>query len=458
MLKKKILFLLLTAGIYSQLIRAQSFYQSYTPLQINEAGVKNLRSIINRDKRSVIPKDTRPSADERRYYESTVQELRETFKQGCVSSDDTLSRFVNHIADKLTASREALRGKYRVYLYKDPVVNAYTYIDGTILITTGMLAHMTSESQIAYVLGHELGHLLKKHGLQALAKEKQLKKDFHIAGDMNSLIILMHYSQDLEMEADAVGMELMVNAGYNAKEAVKAVKNFSQYDTLYDYAPIDLKKAFSSEVFSVDSIMLHASKQKTKNSHKSDDMFSTHPNNDKRYIAMKEMMAAMTYTDVQDSISYRPVRYIARMETILAMYRDNDHVKCLYQCLRALNDYKDNTFLYMMMEKNIIWLANYSSSDVTKSITRDDDEFYGSHFRDLHHFLEMVSPNDLRKLSYSYIKTHYDQNKQSEDMAFYMAYATDFYLGHGISHIYYNNYLKQFPNGKYAGIAQAKLQ
>jgi hypothetical protein len=170
------------------------------------------------------------------------------------------------------------------------------------------------------------------------------------------------------------------------------------------------------------------------------------------------MLSALTTSNVQDSVSYRPVRYIAQMENIMAMYLADQHIQSLYECLRALNDYKENAYLYVMADRNILWLANYSSNDVTKDISKDDDEYNGRHFRDLHHFLDMVSPNDLRKLSYSYIKSHYEAHKQNEDIAFYMAYATDFYLGPGISHIYYNNYLKQFPSGKYAGTAQLKLQ
>lgn len=458
MIKKQILLLLLLVGFCTSSLRAQSSYSSYTPIQIDETGAKQLKSIIERDVNAIVPKDIKPSTEEKALYASTVLELRELFKHGYISYNDTLSRYVNHIADKLSASREALRGKFKVYLYKNPESNAFTYTDGTILITTGMMARMTSESQIAFVLGHELGHLLKKHALQALEKEKELKKDFQTVGDINSLTLLMHYSQDFEMEADAVGIELMANAGYNTKEALKAVKNFTPYDTTNDYAPIDLKKAFSSDVFSVDSLMIHASKTKTTVTIRKDDKLSTHPNNDKRYIALREMMSALTVSNVQDSVSYRPVRYMARMENIMAMFLADDHIQSLYQCLRALNDYKDNTYLYMMAERNILWLANYSGNDVTKEISKDDDEFNGRHFMDLHHFLDKVSPNDLRKLSYSYIKSHYDDHKQDEDIAFYMAYAIDFYLGHGISHIYYNNYLKQFPNGRYAGVAQINLQ
>jgi Zn-dependent protease with chaperone function len=459
MLKIQLIFILLIINI-SVFGQAHS---DYIPLKLNEAGAANLKWAVSRDLSKKYPKKEKGEIDKSLLYKTAELDIKEHIKRGEILSNDTLSRYLNSIADRLASARSSLKNSYHVYLYKNAIPNAYTYPDGTILVTTGLISRMTSESQMAFVLGHELGHFIKKHNDQAFEKEAILKKDFKLAspGSENTLEVLMHYSREFEMEADALGIELMNAAGFDVKESLKAIKHLMPYDTASEYYAIDLRKEFNTVDFNVDSMLAHF-KDHSSNIKSEDEKYSTHPDMDKRYIAIKELLANMqglnTVSVINDSVNYEQVRYTARMENILAAFSETNYSASLYLSLRYLQTDRSNKFLKLMIARNLLWLANYKDNNALNQALSDQNDMYAGHFKIVEKFIKDLSSNDFKKLAYSYIKHNYNKDDKNEELSFYMAYISDFYLGSGVSRFYFSQYLKDYPNGKYAGFTENKLQ
>ncbi len=124
----------------------------------------------------------------------------------------------------------SFRGVNAVYM------NAYAFPGGSIAITRGMLIELQNEAELAAVLGHEIGHVNARHTAQQMSKG-MLSQIFvagasvlassygfgNLAAQLGSLgagALLASYSRDNEREADALGMEYMVRAGYSPKGMV----------------------------------------------------------------------------------------------------------------------------------------------------------------------------------------------------------------------------------------------
>ncbi|MCA9304546.1 MAG: M48 family metalloprotease, partial [Phycisphaerales bacterium] len=86
--------------------------------------------------------------------------------------------------------------------------------------------------QLAGVLGHEVGHVIERHGAQRMAKQ-QLTQGLvgaaGVAGDSQTAaqmaaaignLVNMSYGRDDELESDGWGIELMVNAGYDPRAMI----------------------------------------------------------------------------------------------------------------------------------------------------------------------------------------------------------------------------------------------
>jgi predicted Zn-dependent protease len=125
----------------------------------------------------------------------------------------------------------------RIYLVRLPEFNASMAPNGVLQVWTGLLLRAGNEAQLAYVLGHELGHYLRRHSLQIwrdMRQKSSLFAYFNLLGlvvglpgygqDLAQLATigsLFKFSRDSEREADALGFELMTAAGYDPREAGK---------------------------------------------------------------------------------------------------------------------------------------------------------------------------------------------------------------------------------------------
>jgi predicted Zn-dependent protease len=147
---------------------------------------------------------------------------------------DQRSRRVNDIATKLLVGMHEPSSAWVVrVLDTDPVEdNAFVLGGQYVYVFTGVLQHAQSDDELAFVIGHELGHSILKHGerrqsdtsmqlaqlialIGAVAKGKT-------ADSFSSLASTMHakYSQQDEAEADALGAAIALKAGFDPLRGV----------------------------------------------------------------------------------------------------------------------------------------------------------------------------------------------------------------------------------------------
>lgn len=145
--------------------------------------------------------------------------------------DDALQRYVSDIACRLAGDHCP---DMRVYLVRTPYFNASMAPNGMMQVWSGLLLRAANEAQLAAVLAHEVGHYLKRHSLERL-RDARAKAGFAqflglalgAAGagsigqvaQLGVLASVYSFSRDHEREADAIGLELMHRAGYDAVEA-----------------------------------------------------------------------------------------------------------------------------------------------------------------------------------------------------------------------------------------------
>jgi putative metalloprotease len=128
---------------------------------------------------------------------------------------------------------------YRIYL--SPEVNAFAMADGTIRIYSGLM-EMMNDGELRFVIGHEMGHVLKKHirkkiqlAYAASAVRKGIASQENAAGDIARSLVgslaqsLMnaHFSQLEEKEADDYGLLFLKKKGFEPGSSVSALKKLA---------------------------------------------------------------------------------------------------------------------------------------------------------------------------------------------------------------------------------------
>jgi predicted Zn-dependent protease len=122
----------------------------------------------------------------------------------------------------------------RVHVVRTPLFNANMAPNGMMQVWTGLLLRLENESQLAAVLGHEMGHYFERHSLERLRDVKsrmafaQFIGLFGLVGAIGQLGILASafaYSREHETRADRLGMHLLQQAGYDGRQAARVWDN-----------------------------------------------------------------------------------------------------------------------------------------------------------------------------------------------------------------------------------------
>ncbi len=151
-----------------------------------------------------------------------------------------LQDYLKRVGDRLAAAPEAAQSgfKFTFTLVNEPSINAFALPGGPMFVFTGLLKAVDNEAQLAGVMGHEMSHVILRHGTNQASKANFLQLPALLAGAVagkGSLLgqlaaagvglgansLLLRFSRTDESEADAMGSHLMAEAGYNPIEMAR---------------------------------------------------------------------------------------------------------------------------------------------------------------------------------------------------------------------------------------------
>ncbi len=131
--------------------------------------------------------------------------------------------------------------KFQVTVVKSDVVNAFALPGGYVVVFTGLMKKADSGEEVAGVLGHELNHVLQRHGMERIVKSLGIMAVVAIiVGDQQGLIGLMRqvgvelltlkFDRAQETEADLTGLQLVYRAKIDPKGMITFFQKLSEKD------------------------------------------------------------------------------------------------------------------------------------------------------------------------------------------------------------------------------------
>ncbi|MDQ7038492.1 MAG: M48 family metalloprotease [Aquificota bacterium] len=156
--------------------------------------------------------------------------------------DPQVQEYVRSLGEKLS-KLSPRKVPYRFYVVNSSVQNAFALPGGPVFITRGLLLMLENESELASVLGHEIGHIGRRHHARYLEKvlglSLLLRVTAVLVGDrgassqillqvanIGANLLALKFSRDQEREADAFGVGLVAKAGYDPKGFVGLFEKF----------------------------------------------------------------------------------------------------------------------------------------------------------------------------------------------------------------------------------------
>jgi beta-barrel assembly-enhancing protease len=137
-------------------------------------------------------------------------------RYGGLSSDQQAQRHVDRICHDLVEKTDAKGTAYDFdchLLADERTAGAFALPGGQVFLTSGLLARLRTDEELAGVLGHEIGHVVARHGAEHLAGVR--------TAALVSQLTHLRFSQRDELEADRIGVRLMSEAGYDPRGAAQ---------------------------------------------------------------------------------------------------------------------------------------------------------------------------------------------------------------------------------------------
>lgn len=141
--------------------------------------------------------------------------------------DENLQSYINQVGQRIARVCHRPEVSYSFTAVQEPMVNAFAVPGGHIFITRGLLEKLNSESEMASVLAHEVGHVVAQDTLAAISREigmTAVVAAAHVSGGGGDVVTASHfitaclslqYSRDDEKDADMAGLSYMAQAGYD---------------------------------------------------------------------------------------------------------------------------------------------------------------------------------------------------------------------------------------------------
>jgi predicted Zn-dependent protease len=126
---------------------------------------------------------------------------------------------------------------FRVLVVDFGMTNAFALPGGAIVIFDGLIGFAETPEEVAGVLAHEMAHVIKRHGTEALLRSYGLELLIKAvtgsaggggAGGIGETLLSLSYSRDAESEADRTGIELLQQAGLRADGISRFFERFDE--------------------------------------------------------------------------------------------------------------------------------------------------------------------------------------------------------------------------------------
>lgn len=149
--------------------------------------------------------------------------------------DEELLAYVREIGARVAAVSDRPDLEYQFFVIDSPDINAFALPGGYVYVNRGLLTFMNTEAQLAAVMAHEIGHITARHAVQQHARGALAKTAATVGGLVTAVATgsgyvgsqisevasiwaqtgLSGFGREHELEADSLGAEYLVNAGYD---------------------------------------------------------------------------------------------------------------------------------------------------------------------------------------------------------------------------------------------------
>lgn len=398
----RLLFLLLI-GVCTLSVQAQN--APYLPFYSKDTTQLYKLAVTQRNALKahfVLPKTG--SSDYREHYRKVVSEAADEVYNSIRYSallDPALEPYVQQVFARILAANPQLPATTKLILTRNPEPNARALGSGTVLLNLGLLPRLENESQLAFILCHELAHVASRHmenGLQErlmALHSKEMKREFrrivnaeyNISSQIKALALgfslnTNYHHRRYEKQADSLGYVLLARTSYDASQAYRALQLLDTIDEPEAGGALKLSTYFNCSGFpktfaetAVKPQSIFTVKAAEKTLLETSDTLKSHPDCAKRMRFMRTLAQDRIAEGPQppSTPAFARIRHISRMEIIQSWFDYDCYDHALFEALLLLPQQPQNSYLHSVVVLSLYklrqHLQDHTYSEVVSNIS-----------------------------------------------------------------------------------------
>lgn len=423
-----------------------SWETDYAPLLTESARLDSIFSQMKTSHESRLAQiDSRREKSLYEAWEEQLGSVQEKVENGYVLSDPRFDRYLDKILQNILDKNPGLPpSEIRVLLARYPWPNAVSMGEGTLLLNIGLIPHLENESQLAFVICHEIAHYVLNHADDALRKrlavleskttQKQIKQisrtDYGARAKAVELIRELSYdsrrhSRTFEAQADSMALELLIRSPYDARETLACLAILDNIDE-EKAVNIDIAARFDSKEIPFNPEWLKVEQsvfgQADIKREFDKDSLKTHPDCAHRIQLLAPRLEKYSETgkslNPQGEVTFATFSTTCEFELGRSDLFMGNLDRCLYHALRLLEKYPENDYLIGLTGicLNKMYLAQ-KDHELGKYVQLPD-ESYAKDYNLVLNFIQNIPLSALKQLGRAFLK-----NRVREPKSEYLLFA-----------------------------------
>lgn len=347
--------------------------------------------------------------------------------QGQIIFNDSISKYLEDIASILLVDQPDLAEQLQIFTLKSDIPNAFATPQGLIFFTSGLIAQMESEAELAFIMAHEISHYTEKHALKfTLDLDEGLEEDDNLntksrRRNRNLIKSIHKYKKKQELDADEKGIELFAKTNYD----FDAVEN-AFYVLMYSYLPIEDRKFDKSHLecghLHIPDSILYNEYNDIMAVEDYDDSEHTHPNIKTRIEESYDIIDKFDKDNrkkflVSEERFYKS-RNLARLSLINNYLVDKNYIRALYHINMVKKDMPSYRFLRISELKVLYGLAtlfNAEETEICFDINGNDE----GEISYLYNYLNLITKEGINVIAASKVIDAYKKYPNDKEVKLY---------------------------------------
>ena len=368
-------------------------------------------------------------------YSERWKNIEEKFtKQEIYTAADAQGWLDRMVAEIVRGNPELSGHPFHCYFSRSAIPNASYIGEGIILINMGLFYRLADESEVAFILCHEIAHCYLQHTEKSIGKyvtamnseevQAELRKikgsEYQKRGRLESLVKGLtfdsrRHSRDHESEADSLAVVLMQHTPFTGSGALSTLQlldgiDKNGFDTEgalranFDSKEYPFKKKWVAREEGLLGGHAHLSENK-----ELADSLKTHPDCSKRLVVLRPMVRAGGGRWAVDPVLFAKLAERFRYEVIEYAYASGNYTESLFLTLQLLKERSRDTYLVSQTGKLLLGMYAAQKGHTLSKVVDLPSPYYPENYNLLLQWVQNLYLEDLAAVNYYFLNRYHPE-------------------------------------------------